>query len=98
MEYPKKLVEDYRIGKISRNEFEKKFSALQKSNGLNSDCKGYGDKNGFYYIYRGQKAEIKNGVICWTYGKAKTSRTLYEFKRKVDNQIMRENIENGKRA
>lgn len=98
MEYPKKLVEDYRIGKISRNEFMQKFYAIQKSNGLNFDCKGYCDKNGFYYIYRGQKAELKNGVISWTYGKIKTARTLYEFMRKVDNQIMRENIENGKRA
>ena len=90
MEYPKKLVEDCRSGLISRNEFEQNFSALQKKNGLDFSCKGYGDKNGIFYVYRGQKTELKSGVLFWNYGKTKTARTLYEFKRKVDNQIMRE--------
>lgn len=90
MDYPKKLIEDFTSGKITREKFKTLFSALQKRNGLNYDCKGTCDKNGTYVTYRGQKAELNNGVFEWTYGKKRFAHNLFEFKRKIDNQILRE--------
>ena len=90
MEYPKKIVEDFTTGKITRERFKILFSAYQKRNGLNYDCIGSGDKNGIYVTYRGQKAVVKNGVLQWAYGKIKTAKNLFEFRRKVDVQILGE--------
>lgn len=90
MEYPKKIVEDFTTGKITRGRFKILFSAYQKRNGLNYDCIGSGDKNGIYVTYRGQKAEIRNGILEWNYGKKRTAHNLFEYKRKIDNQILRE--------
>ena len=79
--YPIQIITNYRAGKISRQQFTKQFSDWQKSHGLNYDCKGTADRSGVYITYRGIKAEIKNGVLCW---KNNTAKTVFEFQRKVD--------------
>ena len=79
--YPLQLVQTFRAGKISRQQFIKQFSDWQKNHGINYDCKGYADKSGVYITYRGIKAEIRNGLLCW---KNSTAKTVYEFQRKVD--------------
>ena len=79
--YPIELITSYRAGKISRQQFTKQFSDWQKSHGINYDCKGYADKSGVYMTYRGIKAAIRNGLLCW---KNKTAKTVFEFQRKVD--------------
>ena len=81
MNYPIQIITNYRAGKISRQQFQQQFSDWQKSRGLNYDCKGTADKNGVYITYRGIRAEIKNGVLCW---KNNTAKTVFEFQRKVD--------------
>lgn len=90
MEYPKKLVASFANGKITRKEFERKFAEYQRSNGVDFSCLGFGDSSGFYVTYRGQKAVIKNGVLQWSYGKIKTARNIFEFRRKIDAQILGE--------
>ena len=80
-DYPIQIITDYRAGKISRQQFQQRFSDWQKSHGINFDCKGYADKSGVYMTYRGIKAEIRNGLLCW---KNNTAKTVFEFKRKVD--------------
>ena len=79
--YPLQLVQTFKAGKISRQQFIKQFSDWQKIHGINYDCKGYADKSGVYITYRGIKAEIRNGLLCW---KNSTAKTVYEFQRKVD--------------
>lgn len=79
--YPIQIITDYRAGKISRPQFIKQFSEWQKSNGINFDCKGTADRSGVYMTYRGIKAAIRNGVLCW---KNNTAKTVFEFQRKVD--------------
>ena len=79
--YPIQLITDYRAGKISRQQFIKQFSEWQKANTINFDCKGTADRSGTYLSYRGIKAEIKNGVLCW---KNNIAKTVFEFQRKVD--------------
>jgi hypothetical protein len=90
--YPKKIISDYVKGKITRKKFEQQFSVFQKTQGLNFTCKGYCDMTGTYIVYRNQKAELKNGLIFWNYGKKKTASSFYEFRRKVDRQIMKEQM------
>ena len=80
-DYPIQIITDYRAGKISRQQFQQRFSDWQKSHGINFDCKGYAYKSGVYMTYRGIKAEIRNGLLCW---KNNTAKTVFEFKRKVD--------------
>ena len=80
-DYPIQIITDYRAGKISRQQFRQRFSDWQKSHGINFDCKGYAYKSGVYMTYRGIKAEIRNGLLCW---KNNTAKTVFEFKRKVD--------------
>ena len=75
------LITNYRAGNITRQQFTKQFSDWQKSRGINYDCKGTADKNGVYLTYRGIRAEIRNGLLCW---KNNTAKTVFEFKRKVD--------------
>ena len=81
MNYPIQIITSYRAGKISRQQFIKQFSDWQKSQGINYDCKGYADKSGVYMTYRGIKAAIRNGLLCW---KNNTAKTVFEFQRKVD--------------
>ena len=79
--YPIELITSYRAGKISRQQFTKKFSDWQKSHGINYDCKGTADERGVHVEYRGVTAAIRNGLLCW---KNNTAKTVFEFKRKVD--------------
>ena len=79
--YPIELITSYRAGKISRQQFTKQFSDWQKARGINYDCKGTADRSGVYITYRGIKATIRNGLLCW---KNNTAKTVFEFQRKVD--------------
>lgn len=79
--YPIQIITDYRAGKISRQQFIKQFSDWQRANTINFDCKGTADKSGVHMTYRGIKATIRNGVLCW---KNNTAQTVFEFQRKVD--------------
>jgi len=79
--YPLQLVQTFRAGKISRQQFIKQFSDWQKSNDMIFDCKGTADKNGTYITYRGITAKIENGVLCWKQNKAAN---LFTFQRQVD--------------
>ena len=80
-DYPIQIITSYRAGKISRQQFQQRFSDWQKSHGINFDCKGYADKSGVYMTYRGIKGEIRNVLLCW---KNNTAKTVFECKRKVD--------------
>ena len=80
-DYPIQIITSYRAGKISRQQFIKQFSDWQKAHGINFDCKGYADKSGVYMTYRGIKAAIRNGLLCW---ENNTAKTVFEFQRKVD--------------
>lgn len=90
MEYPKKLIASFAKGKITKKEFERIFAEYQRLNGLDFFCYGSGDKSGVYVTYRGQKAVLKNGILQWSYGKIKTAKNLFEFRRKIDAQILGE--------
>ena len=81
MNYPIQIITSYRAGKISRQQFQQQFSDWQKLHGVNYDCKGTAYRNGMYLTYRGIKAEIRNGLLCW---KNNTAKTVFEFQRKVD--------------
>ena len=81
MNYPIQIITNYRAGKITRQEFRQQFSDWQKLHGVNYDCKGTAYRNGMYLTYRGIKAEIRNGLLCW---KNNTAKTVFEFQRKVD--------------
>ena len=85
--YPTQIITNYRAGKTSRQQFIKQFSDWQKAQGINYDCKGYADKSGVYMTYRGIKAAIRNGLLCW---KNHTAQTIFEFCRKVDFSKQRE--------
>lgn len=90
MEYPEKLIAIFAKGKITKKEFERMFAEYQRLNGVDFTCRGFGDSSGIYLTYRGQKAVVKNGVLQWSYGKIKTAKNLFEFRRKVDVQILGE--------
>ena len=90
MVYPKKLIASFANGKISKKEFERMFAEYQRLNGVDFTCRGFGDSNGYFVTYRGQKAVLKNGILQWTYGKIKTAKNLFEFRRKIDAQILGE--------
>lgn len=90
MEYPEKLIASFAKGKITKKEFERMFAEYQRLNGVDFTCRGFGDSSGVYVTYRGQKAVLKNGVLQWSYGKIKTAKNLFEFRRKVDVQILGE--------
>lgn len=90
MEYPEKLIAIFAKGKITKKEFERMFAEYQRLNGVDFTCRGFGDSNGIYLTYRGQKAVVKNGILQWSYGKIKTAKNLFEFRRKVDVQILGE--------
>lgn len=90
MEYPEKLIASFAKGKITKKEFERMFAEYQRLNGVDFTCRGFGDSSGIYLTYRGQKAVVKNGVLQWSYGKIKTAKNLFEFRRKVDVQILGE--------
>ena len=80
-DYPIQIITNYRAGKISRQQFLKQFSDWQKAHGINYDCKGTADRSGTYLSYRGIKAAIQNGLLCW---KNNTAKTVFDFQRKVD--------------
>ncbi|WP_407425535.1 hypothetical protein [Treponema sp.] len=98
--YPLPLVRAYKAGEITRQQFINEFSAWQKSNGINFDCKGSADQNGTYLTYRGIVGTIKNGVIKFitkTAGKDwvyinETAKSVFEFCRKVDFSKQREGV------
>ena len=90
MEYPEKLIASFAKGKITKKEFERMFAEYQRLNGVDFTCRGFGDSSGVYVTYRGQKAVLKNGILQWSYGKIKTAKNLFEFRRKVDVQILGE--------
>ena len=98
--YPLQLVQTFRAGKISRQQFIKQFSDWQKSNSINFDCKGSADRNGTFLTYRGIVGTIKNGVIKFitkTAGKDwvyinETAKSVFEFCRKVDFSKQREGV------
>lgn len=79
--YPIQLITDYRNGKFNRQQFQRQFSNWQKSNGINFDCKGTADRSGVCMTYRGIKAVVHNGLLCW---KNNTANSVFEFRRKVD--------------
>ena len=79
--YPLQLVQTFRAGKISRQQFIKQFSDWQKSNDINFDCKGHADKNGAFLNYRGITGQLTNGVIVC--GKIKAE-SVFNFQRKID--------------
>ena len=76
--YPLGLITNYRAGNITRQQFCHEWAKLQ---GFDDTVKGYGNKHGTFITYRGIKAEIRNGLLCW---KNKTAKTVFEFQRKVD--------------
>ena len=90
--YPIEIISNYMAGKITRQQFIKKFSDWQKSRGINYDCKGYADKSGVYIAYRGIVGKIKSGIIKFlvkTSGKDwvyinKNAKTVFEFCRLID--------------
>ena len=98
--YPLPLVRAYKAGEITRQKFINEFSAWQKSNGINFDCKGSSDRNGIYLTYRGIVGTVKNGVIKFitkTAGKDwvyinETAKSVFEFCRKVDFSKQREGV------
>lgn len=90
MEYPKKLIASFANGKIRKKEFERMFAEYQRLNRVDYSCRSFGDSSGLFVTYRGQKAVIKNGVLQWSYGKIKTAENLFEFRRKIDAQILGE--------
>ncbi len=98
--YPLPLVRAYKAGEITKQQFINEFSAWQKSNGINFDCKGSADRNGTYLTYRGIVGTIKNGVIKFitkTAGKDwvyinETAKSVFEFCRKVDFSKQREGV------
>lgn len=90
MEYPKKLIASFANGKITKEDFERMFAKYQRLNGVDFSCRGFGDSSGIFVIYRGQKAVLKNGTLQWSYGKIKTAKNLFEFRRKIDAQILGE--------
>ena len=90
MEYPKKLIASFANGEITKKEFERMFAAYQRKNGVDFSCRGFGDSSGLYVTYREQKAVLKNGILQWSYGKTKTAKNLFEFRRKIDAQILGE--------
>ena len=98
--YPLPLVRAYKAGEITRQQFINEFSAWQKSNGINFDCKGSADRNGIYLTYRGIVGTVKNGVIKFitkTAGKDwvyinETAKSVFEFCRKVDFAKQREGV------
>ena len=79
--YPLPLVRAYKAGEITRQQFINKFSAWQKSNGINFDCKGSADRNGIFLTYRGITGQLTNGVIVC--GKIKAE-SVFNFQRKID--------------
>ena len=77
----KAIITKRRNGEITRQQFQQQFSNWQKSNGINFDCKVTADRSGVYMTYRGIKAAIRNGLLCW---KNNTVKTVFEFRRQVD--------------
>ncbi len=88
MEYPKKLIASFANGEIKRN--SNGCAEYQRKNGVDYFCRGFGNSDGLYVTYRGQKAVLKNGILQWSYGKIKTAKNLFEFRRKIDAQVLGE--------
>lgn len=100
-DFPHGLFALYAEKEITRERFIAGLAAWQKSRGVNFDCKGTGDRYGVHLAYRGVRATISGGFICW-YGEAftdrkgrtrrdkQTARTVFEFRRMVDFALLRE--------
>lgn len=80
-DYPSELISNLKAKKITRQQFIYQMRAWQIAHGINYSCKGSADKDGVYVTYRGIKATIRNGFLCWKNNKAKTP---FEFRRQVD--------------
>lgn len=91
MTYPIDLIKDYKQGAISRCQFIKQFSELQKSHGINYDCKVKADFSGIHVNYRGTEATFSNGRFCSKKIK-ETATTIFEFCRKVDFALNKDTI------
>lgn len=88
MEYPIALITAYKCRQISKEQFEKQFSALQ---GFDNSIKSYGNKSGIYAEYRGRKAHIRYNVLEWKEkdGKLKTAYSYKEYLIRVDSEETR---------
>ena len=80
--YPLGLINNYRAGNITRQQFCHEWAKLQ---GFDDTVKGYGNKHGTFITYRGRTAKIINCLLTWVENhKTQTAKTVFEFKRKVD--------------
>ena len=84
--YPFELINNYRAGEITRQQFINKFTLWQKSCGINFDCKGTADRQGVHVEYRGVTATIRDGKLnCEpAYFLWHKANSVFEFRRKVD--------------
>ena len=92
MDYPAlaRMMEDYRTGKISREQFKAEFGKMQRRSGIDYRVRGFAVKNGVFVVYRGQIAEAHGNVFAWTWGGRKYAHNLTDFKRCVDRQKIKE--------
>ena len=85
MKYPEILINLYRRNEISREAFIKTFRAWQESWGIDFSINGTADRYGTHITYRGIKATVINGTLCFCTGlKEQFADTVFEFCRKVD--------------
>ena len=75
---PFELINNYRAGKISRQQFCHEWAKLQ---GFDDTVKGYGNKHGTFITYRGRTARITNGLLVWG---ENTAKTIHDMKTKID--------------
>lgn len=104
-DFPRSLFKAYAEGKLTRNAFELYFSEWQKRHGANFDCKGSADSKGVYVHYRGKTATIQGNVLVWCgikpawFGRKlldrQSSRSVFEFRRKVDFALLKEKLWKG---
>lgn len=93
-DYPRDIIAAYSGGAITKNQFKNRFAAWQKAHGINYDCKGTADRYGVYVTYRGTKARIRDGVLCFYTAnmtadfehryESQQAKSITEFRRKVD--------------
>lgn len=95
-DYPIHIITAYKGGEISRQQFTHQISDWQKSRGIDFDSKGTVDKFGVHLTYRGVRATIRNGTLCFITDAEGNTRhvrervaTPFEFRRKVDFALYR---------
>ena len=91
--YPFELINNYRAGEITRQQFINKFTLWQKSCGINFDCKGTADRQGVHVEYRGVTATIRDGKLSFITGDNcepnspthwHEANSVFELRRKID--------------